>query len=116
MAQSPIAVVVSWDVPCPKILFAHNIEAQIWRHLLGITQSDLESRGLARILDRIDTITYAVRSYSGVPANWCRSSVFRLTWPHKSLRGAESKRVTEAGELEHTGTHSARPQRERPWK
>ncbi len=34
--------------------------------LSGITQSDLESRGLARILDRIDTITYAVRSYSEV--------------------------------------------------
>ena len=31
--------VVPWDIPCPKILFTHNVEALIWKRHMGIARN-----------------------------------------------------------------------------
>lgn len=35
------APVIPWDLPCPKILFAHNVEAMIWRRHYEVSRNPL---------------------------------------------------------------------------
>jgi len=49
------AGIIDWDLPCPKILFTHNVEAQVWARQAQVTSSParklacrLESRALTR--------------------------------------------------------------------
>ena len=49
------AGILPWSAPCPKVLFTHNIEAEVWERQLGITSNPvrklafwLEYKALAR--------------------------------------------------------------------
>jgi sugar transferase (PEP-CTERM/EpsH1 system associated) len=53
------ARIIDWDLPCPKILFTHNVEAQVWARQARVTSSParkmacrLEARALARAEER----------------------------------------------------------------
>jgi len=35
------AGIIPWDFPCPKVLFAHNVEAQIWQRYYQVTRNPI---------------------------------------------------------------------------
>ncbi len=35
------AGLIPWDLPCPKVLFAHNVEAQVWHRYYQVTHNPL---------------------------------------------------------------------------
>ena len=42
------AGVVPWDIPIPKILFTHNVEATIWRRLFDVTRNPVKKLAYGR--------------------------------------------------------------------
>ena len=36
------AALINWDIPCPKVLFTHNVEAQLWRQQFEMARHPLK--------------------------------------------------------------------------
>ncbi|HKV25982.1 MAG TPA: glycosyltransferase family 4 protein [Candidatus Acidoferrum sp.] len=55
--------VIPWDWPCPKILFTHNVEEQIWRRHFAVTRNLVWKAVCWR---EYKTLSFAERRYLGL--------------------------------------------------
>jgi polysaccharide biosynthesis protein PslH len=80
------AGIIPWDFPCPKVLFTHNVEAQIWKRHFQVTRNPIwkaiswhEFRKTSRAESRYLNLANHVVTVSGAD----RDSFARLIDPAK---------------------------------
>jgi len=70
------AGVIPWEAPVPKVLFAHNVEAAIWRHHYRVTRNPLWKALAWREMRRMEGVEYrclrAADHVLAVSENDCR--------------------------------------------